>query len=142
MLFKVEDLTTSLSSLSSLYSFSMVTKLEQKISSYIRELFCLHNKTIISLHSSSSPFPLPMKVLLFSAKVCGQVLLWESADPCVSETEGLLKSGNWLASEAIEQTKKRLNFKSVLGYHKSLRAEFGLLSIPEVLPKHSFTGNY
>lgn len=67
---------------------------------------------------------------------------YESADPCVSETEGLLKSGNWLASEAIEQTKKRLNFKSVLGYHKSLRAEFGLLSIPEVLPKHSFTGNY
>ena len=71
-----------------------------------------------------------------SAKVSGQALLRESVDPCVSEANDLLKSGNCLASEVVEQTEKRLSFKQVLGYCQSHRAGFGSISILEVLPKH------
>ena len=38
-----------------------------------------------------------------SAKVSGQLLLEESADPYVSEAKVLLKSGNWSTSEAVEE---------------------------------------
>ena len=61
---------------------------------------------VISLYSSSSPCPLLFKSLssiMKSAKVSGQLLLEESADPYVSEAKVLLKSGNWSASEAIEE---------------------------------------
>ena len=58
---------------------SVVTKLEQKISCCIRKWLCLHNTaTNISLYSSSSPCPLPIKSLpsiMTSAKVSGQLLL-------------------------------------------------------------------
>ena len=61
---------------------------------------------VISLYSSSSPCPLPFKSLssiMKSAKGSGQLLLEESADPYVSEAKVLLKSGNWSASEAVEE---------------------------------------
>ena len=73
-----------------------------------------------------------------SAKVIGQLLLQESADPYVSEAKVLLKSGNWSASEAVEEVEKRLNFKQILGYHQCDRAGFGSIPIPEVTPKHSY----
>ena len=98
-----------------------MTKLEQKISCCIRKWFCLHNTTTnISLYLSSLPYPLPIKSLssiMKSGKVSGQLLLQESANPYVSEAKVLLKSGNWSAAEAVEEAKKRLNFKQVLGYH-------------------------
>ena len=63
-----------------------------------------------------------------SAKVSGQLLLRESADPYVSEAKVLLKSGNWSDSEAVEKTKLRLNFKQILGYHQWHRTRFGSIS--------------
>ena len=121
---------------------SMVTKLEQKISCCIRKWLRLHNTTTnISLYSSSSPCLLPIKSLssiMKSTKVSGQLLLQESADPYVSEAKVSLKSGNWSASEDVEEAKKRLNFKQILGYHQCHRTGFGSISIPEVPPKHSY----
>ena len=73
-----------------------------------------------------------------SAKVSGQLLLRESVDPYVSEAKVLLKSGNWSASEVVEEVEKRLNFKQILGYHQCDRAGFGSIPIPEVTPKHSY----
>ena len=93
---------------------SMVTKLEQKISCCIRKWLRLHKTTNIFLYSSSSPCPLPIKSLssiMKSAKVSGQLLLQESADPYVSEAKVLLKSGNWSASEAVEEAKFQANFR-------------------------------
>ena len=72
-----------------------------------------------------------------SAKASSQLLLPESADPYVSEAKVLLESGNWSASEVVEEAEKRLNFKQILGYHQCHRAGFGSISIPEVPPKHS-----
>ena len=75
---------------------SMVTKLEQKISCCIRKWLRLHNTTTnISLYSSSSPCPLPIKSLssiMKSAKVSGQLLLQESADPYVSEAKVIIRA--------------------------------------------------
>ena len=73
-----------------------------------------------------------------STKVSGQLLLQESADPYVSEAKVSLKSGNWSASEDVEEAKKGLNFKQILGYHQCHRTGFGSISIPEVPPKHSY----
>ena len=73
-----------------------------------------------------------------SAKVSGQLLLRESADPYVSKAKVLFKSGNWSASEAVKKAEKRLNFKQVLGYHQWHRKGFGSISIPEVPTKHSY----
>ena len=78
-----------------------------------------------------------------SAKVSGQLLLRESADHSVSEARVLLKSGNWSASEWVEEAEKRLNFKQILGYYQCHRAGFASISIwfniyPEVSPKHSY----
>ena len=52
-----------------------------------------------------------------SAKFSSQLLLRESTDLYFSEAKVLLKSGNWSASEVVEEAKKRLNFKQILGYH-------------------------
>ena len=121
---------------------SVVTKLEQKISCCLRKWLHLHNTTTnISPYSSSLPCPLPLKSLssiMKSAKVSGQVLLRESADPYLSEANVLLKSGNWSASEAVEEAKKILNFKQILVYHQCHRAGFGLISNPEASPKHAY----
>ena len=46
-----------------------------------------------------------------SGKVSSQLLLQESADPYVSEAKVLLKSGNWSASEAVEEAKFQANFR-------------------------------
>ena len=119
----------------------MGTKLGQKISSCIRKWFYLHNITANNfLYSSSSPCPLPVKSLssiLKLAKVSGQLLLQESADPVVSKVKALLKSGNWLPSQAADEAKKRLSFKQIVGYHQHHRTGFGSISIPEILPNHS-----
>ena len=83
--------------------------------------------------------PLPTKSLSSiakSAKISGQLLLQESADPWVSGAGISLKSGKWLASDAIKDAKKRLCFQHILGYHQSHRAGFGTISLPDVPNKH------
>ena len=75
----------------------MVTKLEQKI------YCCIRN---ISLYSSSSSCSVPIKSIssiIKSAKVSDQLLLRESEESFVSEAKVLLKSGNFSASEAVEE---------------------------------------
>ena len=95
---------------------------------------------IICLYSSSSPCPLPIKGLssvLKSAKVSAQLLLRESSDPYVSESNISLSAGKLKISEVVQTAENFLDFKSIIGYHQSHRAGFGSLSIPEVPPKHS-----
>ena len=123
------------------FALSVVVKLEQKISFFIRKWLRLNNTTTnICLYSSSSPCPLPIKSLssvLKSAKVSGQLLLNESVDPYVSSSNVSLSAGNLNIPEVVNAAENKLNFKNILGYHQSHRAGFGSLSIPEVPPKHS-----
>ena len=126
-----------------IYEFSLtaVTKFEQTISVYIRKWLRLHNNTSnICLYSSSSPCPLPIKGLssvLKSSKVSAQLLLRESSDPNVSNSNISLTAGKLNIPTLIKDAENRLDFKSILGYHQSHRAGFGSLSIPEVPPKCS-----
>ena len=91
---------------------SLVHKLEQKISTYIRKWLRLHNSTSnICLYFSLSPCPLPIKSLSSvakSAKVSGHLLLRESNDPYVASADVKLKSGKWNVAEAVSDAEKHL----------------------------------
>ena len=67
--------------------------LEKKISKFIRKCLNIHSSTtdislfMLSLHSSISPCPLPIKNLtsiVKSSKISGHLLLQDSKDPLVS----------------------------------------------------------
>ena len=120
---------------------TVVIKLEQKISCFIRKWLRLHNSTSnICLYSSVSPCPLPLKGLTSvqkAAKVSGHLLLRESADHYVSDAKIQLQSGKWKVSNDIKEAEDLLHFKKVLGYHQTNRAGFGSFSTPEVPPKRS-----
>ena len=110
-------------------SLSVVFKLEQKISVYIRKWLKLHNSiTNVALYSSISPCPLPLKSLssiLKSSKVSGHLLLRDSSDPFVALNVPALKSGAWKVADAVNSAENQLEFKKILGYHQSGRAGFG-----------------
>ena len=120
---------------------NIVVRLEQNISSFMRKWLKLHNSTTnICLYSSSSPCPLPLKSLssvFKSAKVSGHLLLRDSSDKIVAESNVKLKSGNWDVSKSVKAAEETLEFKKILGYHQTNRAGFGSLSIPEIPPKRS-----
>ena len=120
---------------------NIVIRLEQNISCYIRKWLRLHNSTTnISLYSSTSPCPLPLKGLssvLKAAKVSGHLLLRDSADKVVSDSNINLKAGKWNVSKSVKEAEETLEFKKILGYHQTNRAGFGSLSIPEIPPKRS-----
>ena len=105
---------------------SLVRKLEQKISTYIRKWLRLHNSTSnICLYSSLSPCLLPIKSLssvAMSAKVSGHLLLRESNDPYVANADVKLKSGKWNVAEAVSDAENHLDFKKILGYHQQHKA--------------------
>ena len=120
---------------------SAVVKFEQKISVHIRKWLHIHNSTTdVCLYSSSSPCPLPIKSLTSiwkSSKVSGQLLLRESSDAFISDSDICLRSGNWKVDKAVRDAENKLEFQKILGYHQTHRAGFGSLSIPEVPPKNS-----
>ena len=120
---------------------TVVVKLEQKVSIFLRKWLRLHNSTTnVCLYSSVSPCPLPLKSLssvLWDAKISGHLLLRDSADEFVSEANIDLKSGNWNDADDVAKAESALEFKKILGYHQTNRAGFGSFSIPELLPKRS-----
>ena len=120
---------------------SRIIRIEQKISCFIRKWLKLHNSTTnICLYSSVSPCPLPIKSLtsiMKSAKVSGQLLLRDSADPVVSSANIDVTSGKWSALNNVTEAENNLHLKEILGYHQSNRAGFGSFSIPEIPPKRS-----
>lgn len=123
------------------FAISVVVKLEQKISCFIRKWLRLKSCTTnVCLYSSISPCPLPINGLssvFKSAKVGGQLLLQESADQYVSGSDISLSGGKMNFSKVVKDAENQLKFKSLLRYHQSHRAGFGSLSIPEIPPKHS-----
>ena len=122
-------------------SISVVIKLEQKISSFLRKWLKIHPSTTnICLYSSSSPCPLPLKSLtsiLKSAKVSGHLLLRDSTDPNITESTSHLKCGFWDVSEAVIDAESRLEFQKVIGYHQTSRAGFGSFHRPAIPSKNS-----
>ena len=79
----------------------------------------IHSSTTdISLYSSISPWPLPIKSLtsIFkSSKISGDLLLRDPKDPLVSSVFPSLKSGHWKATSVTQITEVELNFCKVRG---------------------------
>ena len=67
----------------------------------------------------------------------GQLLLRESSDSVIAQSNISLKAGRWHVESSVESAENKLEFNKILGYHQTHRAGFGSLSIPEVPPKHS-----
>ena len=113
-------------------SMSTATRLEQKISSFMRKWLHLHRSTTnLCLYSSSSPCPLPVKSLtsvLKSSKISGHLLLRDSKDPLVSAVKPALYSGSWKASDAIDSAEAELRFKNIRGPPQFGRAGLGMSS--------------
>ena len=120
-------------------SYAKVQKLEQKISTYVRKWLRLHSSiTNLSLYSTNSPCPLPLKSLtsiLKSCKISGHLLLRDSLDPSVSNSDIELKSGAWKVDDAVRTAENELEFRNIVGYHQVGRAGFGASSSPQTPDK-------
>ena len=95
---------------------SLVFKLEQKASVYIREWLKLH-KSITSLlfYSSVSPCPLPVRSLtsvLKSSKISRHLLVKHWWDAWVSSCVPKLQAGNWQVEEAVHACETDLKHKA------------------------------
>ena len=123
-------------------SLSVVMRMEQKISSFIRKWLKIHQSTTnICLYSASSPCPLPLKSLtsiLKSCKVSGHLLLRESADNKIDKSTSQLKCGFWEVSEAVVDAESKLEFQKIVGYHQTSRAGFGSFKQPTIPQKSSY----
>ena len=95
------------------------SNLEKKISSYIRKWLGLHSSTTsISLYSSCSPCPLPVKKLtavLKSSKLSGHLLLRDSQDPLIVSSCPRLKSGQWDAESSSKTSEAELIYQKIRG---------------------------
>ena len=84
---------------------SHATKLEQKISSFVRKWLDLHKSTLsLCFYSKASPSPLPINSLtsvLKSAKISGHLLLHDSQGPLVENSIPQLKTASWHVEEAV-----------------------------------------
>ena len=119
-------------------SISVVFKLEQKISSFIRKWLNLHHSlTNIALYSSISPCPLPLKSLskvLKEAKVSGHLLLRDSQDRAISENCPHLRSGKWNVNSSVSTAEAEILLRKLTGPSRVGRSGFGYVkqtSIPE-----------
>ena len=126
-------------------SMSIATRLEQKVSSFIRKWLHLHRSTSnICFYASSSPCPLPLKSLtsiLKSSKISGHLLLRDSKDPLVSGSKPDLKSGSWKVKEAVRSAEAELLFKTIIGPPQFGRAGLGtsqITTIPETKQCHDY----
>ena len=65
------------------------------------------------------------------------MLLRESADKLISESASQLKCGFWDVAEAVVDAESRLEFKKVIGYHQTSRADFGSFKSPSIPRRNS-----
>ena len=115
---------------------SLVSKLEQKASVYIRKRLKLH-KSITSLlfYSSASPCPLLVRSLtsvLISSKISGHLLLRHSWDASVSSCVPKLQAGNWQVVKAVQACETDLKYKSIIGHHQHSRHGLGYIKTSKV----------
>ena len=121
---------------------STVTKMDQKMSVYVRSWLKLHHTlTNLALFSKVSPCPLPLKSLVSvfkSAKVSGHLLLRDSDDKFISSDPPSLKSGAWSVSDAVKEAESCLLQNKIIGYHQSGRAGFGSIKSAPSPPKNTY----
>ena len=101
---------------------SQATKLEQKISSFIRKWLHLHKSTSsLCFYSKASPSPLPINSLtsvLKFAKISGHLLLRDYQDPLVANCIPQLKTSLWHVEEAVTTTESDVKNKLISGHYQ------------------------
>ena len=91
----------------------------------------------MALYSAVSPCPLPLSTLVSvfkSAKVSGHLLLRDSSDPFVAESNSSLKAGRWNVREAVDEAESELNLARIIGKPTPGRSGLGLMA-PSSVPK-------
>ena len=120
---------------------SHATKLEQKISSFIRKWLHLHKSTSsLCFYSKASPSPLPTNNLtsaLKSAKISGHLQLHDSQDPLVANYIPQLKTGSWHVEEAVTTTEIDVKNKLISGHHQFGHNGLGYSPGPKTPPNKS-----
>ena len=115
---------------------SLVSKLEQKASVYIRKWLKLHISIInLSFYSSAYPFSLPVRSLtsvLKSSKISGHLLLKHSQDGSVSSCVRKLQAGKWQVKEAVQTCEADLSHKSIIRHHQHSRHGLGYIKTSNV----------
>ena len=105
------------------------TKLEQKISPFIRKWLHLHKSTSsLCYYSKASLSPLPINNLtsvLKSAKISDHLLLRDSQDPLVPNCIPQLKTGSWHVEEGVTTTESDVKNKLISGHHQFGRKGLG-----------------
>ena len=111
---------------------SQATKLEQKISSFIRKWVHLHKSTLyLCFYSKASLCPLPINSstsVLKSAKISGHLLIGDSQDLLVACCIPQLKTGSWHVEEAAVTTQSDVKNKLISGHRQFGRKGLGYSS--------------
>ena len=119
-------------------SITCAAVLERKVSVFIRKWLNIHPSTTdISLYSTISPCPLPLKSLtniLRSSKISGHLLLRDSSDPLVSAANPKIRVGMWRPETATNIAEAELNFNKIRGPVNQGNLGLGVVK-PTVIPK-------
>ena len=115
---------------------SHATKLEQKISSFIRKWLHLHKWTsCLCFYSKAWPCCLPINSLtsiLNPAKISGHLLLCDSQDSLVANCVSQLKTSSWPVGEAVASTETDAKNKLVSGHYQFGRKGLGYSPGPKI----------
>ena len=98
---------------------SLVSQLEQKISSFSKKWLKIHRSTTdLSLYSSITPCSLPLKRLTNiqkSSKASAHLLLRDSKDPVVRNVKPSLKCGLFNIEDSVSKAEAELLYNKVVG---------------------------
>ena len=115
-------------------SISAASNLVKKILTYNRKWLGLHSSTTsISLYSSCSPCPLPVKKLtavLKSSKLSAHFLLRDSQDPLIVSSCPKLKSGQWDVESSAKTSETELTYWKICGPIQVGRSDLNNLPFP------------
>ena len=115
---------------------SLVFKLEQKVSVFIRKCLHLHHsRSSLDFYSSASLCPLPIKILssaLKASKLSGHLLLRNSQDPLVSSCVPKRRTGTWKVEDAVLSCENDIKIGQICGNGHHNKHGLGYTTTPKV----------
>lgn len=85
------------------------------------------------------PLVKSLTLITKSAKLSGQLIIWEPSDPFVSLGSVSLNAVKWDSTDDVANAETRLNFKKSMGYHQSHKSDFGAILVPETQAKNLYS---
>ena len=121
---------------------SLVEKLEQRISRFIRKWLGFHPTiSSLALYSKESPCPLPftsLSSLFKTSKTSSYLQLRDSKDPVISSSVPVVDTGRkWSVADSVDDAESILYFKKILGHTQTGKAGFGYTPVQKFPAKGS-----